>query len=74
MGYVFGIMSGAYIASMLISLAEQYFERKEATYVGDTIIYYGKRIIIFALMSILLLVTAAYVETYVTSYLLSHFY
>ncbi len=74
MGYVLGIMSGAYIASMLISLAEQYFERKEATYVGDTIIYYGKRIIIFALISILLLVIAAYVETYVTSYLLSHFY
>jgi len=74
MGYVFGIMSGAYITSMLISLAEGYFERKEATYVGNTILWHLKRVVIFGMISILLLVIAAYVETYITSYLLSHFY
>ena len=74
MGYVFGIMSGAYTTSMLVSLTEGYFERKEVTYVGNTILWYLKRVVIFAMISFLLLVIAAYVETYVTSYLLSHFY
>lgn len=73
-GYVTGIMSGAYISTMLISLVEGYFERKEVSYIGNTILWYLKRIIAFALISITLLVIAAYVETYITSYILSHYY
>ncbi len=74
LGYITGIMSGAYIATMLISLVEGYFERKEVSYIGNTILWYLKRIIAFALISITLLVIAAYVETYITSYILSHYY
>ncbi len=74
LGYVFGIMSGAYISTMLISLAEGYFERRDVSYVGNTILWHLKRIIIFAMISIALVAIAAYVETYVTSYILSHFY
>ena len=67
-------MSGAYISTMLISLVEGYFERRDAAYVGNTILWHLKRIILFAMISIALVAIAAYVETYVTSYILSHFY
>ncbi len=74
MGYVFGLMSGAYITLLLLSLVEGYFERKDARYVGDTILWHLKRVIMYAMISIILLIVGAYVETYGTSYLLSHFY
>ncbi len=74
MGYVFGIMSGTYITLLILSLIEGYFERREPGYVGDTFLWHFKRIAVYAMISVVLLIVAAYVETYVTSYLLAHFY
>ncbi len=67
-------MRGAYISTMLLSLAEEYFERRKAAYVGNTILWHLKRIVIWAMISVVLLLIGAYVETYLTSYIPSHFY
>lgn len=73
-GYVFGIMSGVEISRLIIGVIEGYFEGKEVKDLTQMLILRGKYILIFAVLSILLLLIAAWVETYVTSWILNHYY
>ncbi len=72
--YIFGLMAAMNVTSMIIEIINGYFKGKKSTYITETIIKYGKRAIIYAMISIFLILIGAYIETYITSYLLKHYY
>ncbi len=73
-GYIFGLMAAMNVTSMIIEIIDGYFKGKKSTYITETIIKYGKRAIIYVMISIFLILIGAYIETYITSYLLRHYY
>jgi len=73
-GYVTGIISGIYIAKILLRVVEGYFEGRNVRYLVSMLLGNGKNAIVYAALSIILILIAAYVETYLTSYILNHYY
>lgn len=74
MGYVFGIISAFYFMRMIVESVRGYFLSKDTKYLIGIISGNLYRVGIYLAVSVLLLIVAAYVETYVTSYLLYHYY
>ena len=71
-GYIFGILAGIYISKILFSLIENYFQ--DNPNLRNSLISDLRNCSIAILISFLTLLVASYIEIYVTSYFLNHFY
>lgn len=72
--YVLGIMAGLYLSKLLVDSISSYFRGVAFKKFLELIYFNLSRFVIMFAGSFILLLTASYIEAYVTSYILSHFY
>ena len=72
--YVFGIISAFYFMRIIVESIRGYFLSKDTKYLMEIISESLYKVVIYLAASVLVLIVAAYVETYVTLYLLYHYY
>ncbi len=73
-GYVFGIVSGLYLSKLLIEVFISYSRGADVNRFLGLVYHNLFKFAIMFIISIGLILSASYMEAYVTSYILNHFY
>ncbi len=73
-GYVFGIISGLYLSKILIDSFVAYSRGENTDLFLGTIYEDMKQFLTLLAISFALILIASYIEAYVTSYIINHFY
>ncbi|MCL4345168.1 MAG: RDD family protein [Candidatus Thermoplasmatota archaeon] len=73
-GYCFGIATGALIMDFFFSIIQGYFANMDSTYIAKKIVITSIEMLKLFLISVILILLGAFVETYITSFLLKTYY
>ncbi|MHB1440803.1 MAG: stage II sporulation protein M [Cuniculiplasma sp.] len=73
-GYVFGVISGLYLSKLLIEIATSYSHGVDINVFLKHIYFNLWRFTLMIVLSVALILFASYIEAYVTSFILNHFY
>lgn len=74
LGLIFGLASGFVISSVILDLIERYFRGASLERNKDYLVKQTKVIFLFCIVTLGLLLLGAFIEIYITSFSLSHFY
>lgn len=73
-GYVFGVIAGLYLSKLLIEIATSYSHGVDINVFLKHIYFNLSKFTLMLTLSVALILFASYIEVYITSFILNHFY